>query len=220
MPSCWTSTERSWTATPSRGRWSDAFAAHGRHHPPEEIRPLIGKGGDKLLQELASLDDESGEGKAISESRTDIFRTRYMPNLKPTAGAEEFVKWLTESMLKVVIATSAKEEEVKGLLKVCGGEALAGDATTSDDAERSKPDPDIVAAALKKSGASRKRAIMIGDTPYDIDAARRAGIATIALRCGGWDDKRLQGAIAIYDNPKALLGRLSESPFYSNVSKG
>ena len=95
-----------------------------------------------------------------------------------------------------------------------------GDATTSDDAERSKPDPDIVAAALKKSGASRKRAIMIGDTPYDIDAARRAGVATIALRCGGWDDKRLQGAIAIYDNPKALLGRLSESPFYSNVSKG
>jgi HAD superfamily hydrolase (TIGR01509 family) len=194
--------------------WSDAFAAHGRHYPPEQIRPLIGKGGDKVIQELASLDDESGEGKAISEERAVIFRTRYMPNLKPTPGAEEFVKWLIEARLKVVIATSAKENEVTGLLEVCGGQALAGDATTSDDAERSKPDPDIIAAALKKSGSSRRRAVMIGDTPYDIEAARRAGIATIALRCGGWDADKLQGAIAIYDNPRELLERIGESPFY------
>ena len=77
--------------------WSDAFAAHGRHHPPEQIRPLIGKGGDKLLRELASLDDESGEGKEISEARTEIFKTRYLPTLTPTPGAAEFVEWLIES---------------------------------------------------------------------------------------------------------------------------
>jgi beta-phosphoglucomutase-like phosphatase (HAD superfamily) len=88
--------------------WSDAFAAHGRHHPPEQIRPLIGKGGDKLLWELASLDDESGEGKKISEKRAEIFRTRYMPTLKPTSGAVEFVEWLIASRLEVVVATSAK----------------------------------------------------------------------------------------------------------------
>jgi HAD superfamily hydrolase (TIGR01509 family) len=198
--------------------WSDAFAAHGRHHPPEQIRPLIGKGGDKLLGELASLDDESGEGRKISEARTEIFRTRYMPTLKPTAGAVEFVEWLIASRLEVVVATSAKQEEVKGLLAVCGGQALVGEATTSDDAERSKPDPDILTAALEKSGSPSDRAIMIGDTPYDIEAASRAGIATIALRCGGWDDVKLQGAIAIYEDPKELLERLSESPFYSEVS--
>jgi HAD superfamily hydrolase (TIGR01509 family) len=194
--------------------WSDAFAAHGRHHPPDQIRPLIGKGGDKLLRELASLDDQSGEGKTISEQRAEIFRTRYLPAVKPTPGAEQFVEWLIESGLKVVVATSAKQEEVKGLLAICGAEALLSDATTSDDAERSKPDPDIVAAALEKSGATPDRAAMIGDTPYDIEAARRAGIVTIALRCGGWDDASLQGSIAIYDDPKDLQDRLAESPFY------
>jgi HAD superfamily hydrolase (TIGR01509 family) len=194
--------------------WSDAFAAHGRHHPPGQIRPLIGKGGDKLLRELASLDDQSGEGKMISEERAEIFRTRYLPTLKPTPGAERFVKWLIESRLTVVVATSAKQEEVKGLLAICGGEAFVSDATTSDDAERSKPDPDIVAAALEKSGATPDRAAMIGDTPYDIEAARRAGIVAIALRCGGWDDASLHGSIAIYDDPRDLHDRLAESPFY------
>ena len=192
--------------------WSDAFATHGRQHPPEEIRPLIGKGGDKLLRELASLDHESGEGQEISEARAEIFRTRYLPTLQPTPGAAAFVGWLLRSGLTVVIATSAKDEEVKALLTICDGQALVKDATTSDDAERSKPDPDILVAALEKSGASADRAIMIGDTPYDIEAARRAGLATIAFRSGGWDDASLQGAIAIYDHPKQLLERLNHSP--------
>jgi len=195
--------------------WSEAFAAHGRNHPPDQIRPLIGKGSDKLLRELASLDDQSGDGKMISEERAEIFRTRYLPSLKPTLGAEMFVDWLIESRLKVVVATSAKQEEVRRLLAICGGQAFVRDATTSDDAERSKPDPDIVAAALQKSGATPSRAAMIGDTPYDIEAARRAGIDTIALRCGGWDDASLRGSIAIYDDPRDLQNRLAESPFYA-----
>ena len=193
--------------------WSDAFALHGRHHPQEEIRPLIGKGGDKLLRELASLDHEAGEGREISEQRAEIFRQRYLPTIRPTPGAPAFVEWLLDSRLTVVIATSAKEEEVKALLTICGGQALASDATTSDDAERSKPDPDIIVAALKKSRASPDRAVMVGDTPYDIEAARRAGLATIAFRCGGWDDAALEGSIAIYDDPRDLLNRLGQSPF-------
>ena len=197
--------------------WSDAFAAHGRHHRPEQIRPLIGKGGDKVLQEIASLDHESGEGKKIGDARAEIFKTHYLPTLKPTRGAAAFVQWLLDSRLTVVVATSAKDEEVKALLAICGGEALVKDATTSDDAERSKPDPDILVAALQKSGASPDQAIMIGDTPYDIEAARSAGLATIAFRCGGWDDARLRGAIAIYDDPSELLERLSQSPFYSQA---
>ena len=198
--------------------WSDAFARHGRHHPPEEIRPLIGKGGDKLLRELASLDVESGEGQKISEARVEIFKTSYLPTLTPTPGAAAFIAWLLESRLTVVVATSAKEEEVKALLTICGGQALVKDATTSDDAERSKPDPDILVAALEKSGSSPDRAIMIGDTPYDIEAARRAGLATIAFRCGGWDDVNLHGSIAIYDDPRDLMDRLRQSPFYSETS--
>jgi HAD superfamily hydrolase (TIGR01509 family) len=193
--------------------WSDAFAAHGRHHPPAQIRPLIGKGGDKLLRELASLDDKVGEGKQIADLRAEIFEHRYLPTLQPTRGAVEFVRWLIQNHLNVVVATSAKQDEVHGLLEICGGQALASKATTSDEAQRSKPDPDIVAAALKKSGTQRDRALMIGDTPYDIEAARHAGIGTIALRCGGWDDASLHGALAIYDDPAELLDRLADSPF-------
>jgi HAD superfamily hydrolase (TIGR01509 family) len=195
--------------------WSDAFARYGRHHPPETIRPLIGKGGDKVLRELAALDDESGEGKNISEARAAIFKTRYLPTLKPTPGAAAFVAWLLKSGLEVVVATSAKQAELRALLAVCHGEELTRDAATSDDAERSKPDPDIVVAALARSRSSPQRAVMIGDTPYDIEAARRAGVATIALRCGGWDDAALHGAIAIYNDPRELLDRLDRSPFFA-----
>ena len=199
--------------------WCDAFASHGRNYSREQIRPLIGKGGDKLLREVASLDHESGEGKKISEARTEIFRTRYLSTLEPTPGATAFVEWLLQSGLTVVVATSAKQEEVKALLTVCGAQALVNDATTSDDAERSKPDPDILVEALQKSGASPRRAIMIGDTPYDIEAARRAGLATIAFRCGGWDDDTLKGAIAVYDHPQELLERLLRSPLYTRSAK-
>ena len=83
--------------------WSEAFAAHRRHHPPDQIRPLIGKGSDKLLRELAALDDQAGEGKMISDERAEIFRTRYLPALEPTPGAEKFVEWLIGSGLKVVV---------------------------------------------------------------------------------------------------------------------
>jgi HAD superfamily hydrolase (TIGR01509 family) len=188
--------------------WSEAFTAHGRHHPPHTIRPLIGMGGDKLLQELAALDSESAEGKAIADTRTDIFKTRYLPMLSPTPGAAALVAWLLRSGLTIVVATSARREELDGLLDICDAAELADQATTSDDAERSKPDPDIISAALALVGASAGRAVLIGDTPYDVEAATRAGVATIAVRCGGWNDAALEGAAAIYDHPLQLLEAL------------
>lgn len=192
--------------------WSDAFARHGHDHPAVQIRPLIGKGGDKLLRELANLDSDTGEGKAIADARTEIFKTRYLPHLAATPGAAALVTWLRGSGLAVVVATSAQREEVAALLAICDAADLAGEATTSDDAERSKPDPDIIVAALARSGTPPGRAVMIGDTPYDVDAARRAGLDTIALRCGGWHDEALHGAVAIFDHPRALLDQMSDSP--------
>lgn len=191
--------------------WSEAFAKHDRHISPETVRPLIGKGGDKLLSELAGLDDESGEGRTIAADRAEIFKSRYLPGLQPTRGAREFVEWLLGSGIAVVVATSAKQEELRALLAIAGALPLAGKATTSDDAERSKPDPDIIAAALHKAGTTAAEAVMIGDTPYDIEAAGHAGVATIALRCGGWDDAALSGSIAIYDDPKHLMDGFDQS---------
>src|SRR5262249_29969101 len=89
--------------------------------------------------------------------------------------------------------------------------------TSSSDADRSKPDPDIIRAALERGKLQPDEALMLGDTPYDIEAARHAGIATVALRCGGWSDRALSDAVAIYDNTRALLDRYAESPFAIDV---
>jgi phosphoglycolate phosphatase-like HAD superfamily hydrolase len=98
------------------------------------------------------------------------------------------------------------------LLAIAGAAWLLDGATSSDDAEESKPDPDIIEAALKQAKVSAREAVMVGDTPYDIEAARRAGVATIAFRSGGWRDEDLSGAIAIYDGTWDLLAKLDDSP--------
>jgi phosphoglycolate phosphatase-like HAD superfamily hydrolase len=192
--------------------WVDAFASHGRNVPFERVRPLIGMGGDKLLAEVASLSESSAEGSAISDARKRIFKSEYMARLKPTRGGKRFTQWLIDAPFTVVIATSARKDEVRDLLSVCGGEAFLDSATTSDDADHSKPDPDIVVAALHKAQVPADRVLMIGDTPYDIEAATRAGVGTVAFRCGGWSDEDLRGALAIYDDPADLLDHLDHSP--------
>jgi HAD superfamily hydrolase (TIGR01509 family) len=195
--------------------WVDAFAAHGRTVAFERIRPLIGKGGDKLLAEVAGLDEQSPEGRDISEARKRIFKEKYVPALRPTPGAAQLVQWLTASPLRAVIATSAKKDEIRDLLTICDGLALVDSATSSDDADESKPDPDIIVAALRKAGAPPDRVLMLGDTPYDIEAAARAGVETVALRCGGWGDEQLREALAIYDDPAHLLDEIDASPLVS-----
>ena len=87
--------------------------------------------------------------------------------------------------------------------------------TSGDDAESSKPDPDIVAVALRRLRSAPEEALMVGDTPYDVEAARRAGVACIGFRSGGWDDERLAGAVALYDGPWTLLRDLDNSPLAS-----
>jgi phosphoglycolate phosphatase-like HAD superfamily hydrolase len=115
--------------------------------------------------------------------------------------------------LRLVVATSAGEREMAALLGILRVQHLLFERTSSDDAERSKPDPDIVQAALRRAGTSPGGALMLGDTPYDVEAARRAGVRTVALICGGWQRDALGGAIALYASPGDLLARYDESPF-------
>lgn len=196
--------------------WVDALARHGRSASFEIIRPLIGKGGDKVLRESAALDIESDLGRRISESRKQIFRSAYLPTVQPTAGAMELLAWLRRSGKRIVVATSAQRSELEGLLAIVDGQWLIGCATSSDDAERSKPDPDIVQAALEKSKCSAARTVLIGDTPYDIEAAARSGVRTIALRCGGWTDAHLTGAIGVFQNPAELVSAIEREDETAN----
>jgi phosphoglycolate phosphatase-like HAD superfamily hydrolase len=121
--------------------------------------------------------------------------------------------------LRLAVASSAKEDELDPLLRIAGAEWLIAKATSSDDAERSKPDPDIVHAALVKTGCDPGEALMLGDTPYDLEAARKLGIRTIALRCGGWHDGDLRGAVAIYDDPVDLLAHYEQSPLVGDQNR-
>jgi phosphoglycolate phosphatase-like HAD superfamily hydrolase len=192
--------------------WVEALAEHGIHVPFEQVRKLIGMGGDKLLPKVAGISEETPEGKAISRRRSEIFKSRYLSHIKAFPRTRELLLRIHGDGLKLVVASSAKEDELKPLLEIAGAADLIEEKTSSDDAENSKPDPDIIKAALDGAGFSAAEAVMLGDTPYDIEAATRAGVKVIAFRCGGWDDAHLAGAIAIYDGPADLLAHYDESP--------
>lgn len=192
--------------------WVQAFREFGYDIPFDEVRPLIGMGGDKLLPRLTGLDHESAPARRLSERRAELFREVYLPGLHAFPGAGELVDRMRADGLRVVVATSAREEELNALLRHVGLESLIRKSTSSDDADRSKPDPDIVQAALDEGGLEPGEAAMIGDTPYDMEAAQRAGVLPIAVRCGGWDDRALSQAAAIYDDPADLLRRYETSP--------
>ena len=192
--------------------WVRAFADAGIPVEFERVRCAIGMGGDKLMPSVAAVDAESPLGTRISKRRGDIFKSEYLPSLRAFRDAGKLVAAVQALGMKAVAASSAKREELEALLTIAGAASLAGDSTSGDDAEESKPDPDIIHAALKKANAAPDRAVMIGDTPYDIEAASRAGVRTIAFRCGGWSDTALRGAIALYDGPWDLCEQLARSP--------
>jgi len=192
--------------------WVAAFAEHGYVVPFESVRPLIGKGGDKLLPELVGLDPDSDGGTRISASRAELFRRNELHHLRATPGARALLEHLRDIGLELVVATSAQEDEVRALLTQAGVADLIQAAASSDDAGASKPNPDIVQAALRKAGRPAAHSAMLGDTPYDVEAASRARVPVIALRCGGWDDAGLHGAAAVYDDPADLLVHFDDSP--------
>jgi HAD superfamily hydrolase (TIGR01509 family) len=192
--------------------WVEAFAEYGVQVEFAHVRRCIGMGGDKLMPEVSNVREDTPKGKAISERRREIFKTTHLPRIKPFPGARELVAAIKARGLTTVAASSAKKDELQPLLAIAGADALLDAATSSDDADESKPDPDIVQAALEQAKARAEEAVMIGDTPYDVESAGRAGVRVIAFRCGGWNDADLKGAVAIYDGPADLLANLDRSP--------
>lgn len=185
--------------------WQQALSEHGQHVPLDEVRRMIGTGGDKLLPGLSGIEEESAAGRAIIARKKALFAT-HLPALEPTRGARLLLEYLRDHGVTMVVATSAGDDEVATLLTQAGVDDLLQTRASKDDAARSKPDPDIVHAALSRADAEAGGAVMVGDTPYDVEAANRAGIPAIAVRCGRtWPDVDLAGAIAIFDDPAALL---------------
>ncbi|MFO8152063.1 HAD family hydrolase [Thioalkalivibrio sp.] len=189
-------------------------AAHemGLNMEFDRIRWLIGMGGDKLIPKAFGFTSDSGPGQKLGATKTRIFMDRYLTQLQPTPGARALLLRLRDEGIRRVLATSSSESSVQPLLCQAGIEDLIEDTSSSSDVRASKPDPELVKAALDKADAPPSQVVMLGDTPYDVEAATRAGIRIIALRSGGWTDRQLHGASAIYDDPADLLEHFETSP--------
>jgi HAD superfamily hydrolase (TIGR01509 family) len=172
----------------------------------------VGLGGDNLLPAAVGISKDSPEGKTIAETRGKIFKSRYLPHLKPFPEVRPLLERMKKDGLKLVVATSSPQDEVQKAVEIVNAKDLLDDVTSASDAGKSKPDPDVVQAALDRVGLPAEDAVMLGDTPYDIQAAGKVGISVIAFRCGGFRDQDLKGALEIYDGPADLLAHYDESP--------
>jgi HAD superfamily hydrolase (TIGR01509 family) len=193
--------------------WYRALRQHDQHVAIWRIHRHIGMGGDKLVESLCGEDVERELGDDIRGAEKPLYMAM-IAEVEPLAGARELIADLKERGHTVVLASSAKQDEVEHYLDLLDARELADDWTSSADVEETKPAPDLVRSALDKAGAEPADAVMIGDTTWDIEAARRAGLPTVAVMTGGFSEAELAeaGAIAVFDSIEALRAGLSGTP--------
>ena len=192
--------------------WERAFARFGYDIAFKTLRSQIGKGGDQLMPEFLSEAELESEGPRIEKERGAIFKADYLDRVKGFPGCGDLFRALRKRGLRIALASSSKSAELKVYKSVAGVDGLTDVETSSDDAEKSKPHPDIFQAALDKLKLGPDRVLVVGDTPYDADAARKAGIASVGVLCGGFaeSDIRAGGASRIYRDPADLLAHIDE----------
>jgi HAD superfamily hydrolase (TIGR01509 family) len=163
--------------------WVEALSEYSFFIPFELVRPLIGMGGDKLLPTVTpGLSSQAGVGQQIAQRRKVIFLQRYAPRLQPTPGARALIQQLHDDGLGLAVVTSAQHEELETLLRAAGVADLVSMRISADDTDASKPDAGSIEAALQRLQVRAAETVLLGDTPYDIAAGQKAGMATIALR--------------------------------------
>ncbi len=195
--------------------WREAFLHFGYDFPFERIRSQIGKGGDQLLPEFLSQEEIKEKGKAIQEFRSKLFKDKFLSQVKPFPKVRELFQHALKHGQKVALASSAQGDELETYEKIAHIDDLVQVETSSADAEKSKPHPDIFEAALERlKGIDASQAIVIGDTTHDVEAAKRAKLRSVGVVCGGTSEEELRkaGAIAVYRDPADLLAHYDESP--------
>src|SRR3954453_23293312 len=191
--------------------WSRAFRQHGIVLPIWRIHRHIGMGGDQLVEALTDDATEDEKGDDIRDAETALYMV-FIEEVEPMKGSRELIVDLKDRGHTVVLASSAKENEVDHYLDQLDAREIADGWTTSADVENTKPQPDLVKAALDKAGGDD--AVMIGDTPWDIEAAKRADVPTLAVLTGGFSRDELEeaGAAGVFESVAAVRGRLGETP--------
>jgi HAD superfamily hydrolase (TIGR01509 family) len=195
--------------------WQETFAENGIHATFDQVRSQIGKGSDQLMPVFLPPDRLKNEGERIKEERNERFKKEYLPRVRPFPKVRELIQRLIRDRRKVVLASSGNRSEVDEYKRIAGIDDLIESDTSSDDADRSKPHPDIFIAALEKLGNPDPATVLVvGDTPYDAEAAGKAGLRTLGVLCGGFPaaDLRQAGCIALYRDPADLLEQYEQSP--------
>ena len=194
--------------------WHEALQHFGHHVTFEQARSQIGKGGDHLIPVFLSEDEQKDHGAEMEKWRTDLFKSKYQSLVRPFSAVPELLQRVRDAGLKVAVASSAKAGELEVYLDIARITNLVDVATSSEDAENSKPAPDIFQVALKRLGLPGAETTAIGDTPYDAEAAGKAGIPTIGFLSGGFAEANLRksGCVAVYPGPAALLACFGASP--------
>jgi HAD superfamily hydrolase (TIGR01549 family) len=191
--------------------WYRAFRRHDVVVPVWRIHRHIGMGGDQLVGAVAGEEVERRLGDAVRTAQGEEY-SWLMDETAPFEGAAELLRTLKERGHRLVLATSAKPNEVRYYLDLLDAAELADAVITSADVEASKPRPDLVLAAMERAGD--ERAVMVGDSVWDCEAAGRAGIPTVAILTGGFSEQELgdAGAVAVFESVGALAGHLAETP--------
>jgi HAD superfamily hydrolase (TIGR01509 family) len=192
--------------------WYRAFLQSGVTLPPWRIHRHIGMGGDQLVAALAGGDFDAEDGDDVRAAEKALYMA-VIHEVRPFADARELLEELDRRGHPMVLASSAKPEEVEHYLDLLGARDLADGWTDSGDVERTKPEPDLVTAAIEKAGA-RDGAVMVGDSTWDCEAAGRAGIPAVAVLTGGFSEAELRdaGAIRVFESLQALLAGLGDTP--------
>ena len=192
--------------------WYRAFRAHDIVLPIWRIHRAVGMGGDQLVPALAGKRVDADKGDEIRDTRDRIYKGEFIAEVAPLAGARDLIVALQDRGVRVVLASSAPEDEIEHYLDLLDARDLVDAWTTKDDVDATKPAPDLVVAALEKAGTHD--AVMVGDTPWDVEAASKAGVETVCLITGGWSKQELReaGAIAVFESAAELCERLDETP--------
>ena len=193
--------------------WDRAFRKFGKQFPREALRAQIGKGSDQYLPAFLTPDEIDRFGKELDEYRSELFRKEYLPRVRPFPKVRELFQRIRDDHKRIVLASSGKKADTEYYVKILKIENLIEGYISGDDADNSKPAPDIFAASLKKLGdIAPADAVTVGDTRFDIEAAAKAGLKTIAFLCGGTPESVLReaGAVAIYRDPADFLAHYNE----------
>ena len=195
--------------------WKDAFAGIGVEVELEEVRRQIGKGGDELIPVFVSWWRRAAVEEPLKTYRKFIFQKDYLHQVKPLPKVRELLLRLKEAGIRLSLASSADKDELEVYKKIAHMEDLIEESSSAADAEKSKPHPDIFEATLKKLGLPASKVLALGDTPYDAEAAGKAGISTIGVTTGGWSKEDLleAGCVEVYTDVAELLDHFDESAF-------